>query len=57
MALILGTDALRSYLTLICESELHILPNKNVSAAKDHGKICIKVRPFLVYHFLRDHLF
>ena len=37
-ALILSVHVLRSYLKLICEYELHILPNKKVSAAKDHGK-------------------
>ena len=38
MALILGVHAFRSYLNLICEYELHSLPNKKVSGAKDHGK-------------------
>ena len=51
MALILGVHALRSYLKLICECELHSLPNKNVSGAKNHGKNYIKVRPPLVRHF------
>ena len=37
MALILGVYALRSYLKLICEYELHSLPNKKVSGAMDHG--------------------
>ena len=37
-ALILGVHALRNYLSLICEYELHSLPNKKVSGAKDHGK-------------------
>ena len=37
-ALILGALALRSYLQLIYEYELHSLPNKKVSGAKDHGK-------------------
>ena len=36
-ALILGVDALRSYLKLICEYERHSLPNKNVGGAKDHS--------------------
>ena len=43
MALILSVHALRSYLKLICEYELHSLPNKNVGGAKDHGKNYIKV--------------
>ena len=30
--------ALRRYLKLIYEYELHSLPNKKVSGAKDHGK-------------------
>ena len=50
-ALILGVDALRSYL------KLNSLPNKKVSDAKDHGKNYIKVRPPLVRHLLRDPLF
>ena len=56
MALILGVHALRSYLKLICQYELHSLPNKNVSGAKDHGKNYIKVRPLLVSHLLRNGL-
>ena len=55
-ALILGVHALRSYLKLICEYELYILPNKKVSAAKHHGKNYIKVRPLLVRHLLRNRL-
>ena len=50
-ALIFGVHALRSYLKLNCEYELHILPNiTKVSAAKDHGKNYMKVRPPLVRH-------
>ena len=50
-ALILGVHALRSYLKLICEYEIHSLPNKKVSGAKDdHGKNYIKFRPPLVRH-------
>ena len=49
-ALILRVHALESYLKLICEYELHSVPNKKVSGAKDHGKIYIKVRPPLVRH-------
>ena len=49
-SLILGLHALRSYLKLICEYELHSVPNKKVSGAKDHGKNYIKVRPSLVRH-------
>ena len=52
-ALILGAHALRSYLKLICEYELHSLPNTKVSGAKDRGKSYIKVRPPLVRHILR----
>ena len=37
-ALILRVHALRSYLKLICEYELHSLLNKKVSGVKDHGK-------------------
>ena len=57
MALILGVYALRNYLKLTCEYELHSLSNKKVSGAKDHGKNYIKVRPPLVRHFLRNRLF
>ena len=49
-ALISGVDALRSYLKVICEYELHGLPNKKVSGTKDHGKNYIKVRLLLVRH-------
>ena len=52
-ALILGVHALRRYLKLICEYELHSLPNKKVSGAKGHGKNYIKVKPPLVRHLLR----
>ena len=34
MALILGVHALRSYLKLICEYELHSLPIKKLSAQR-----------------------
>ena len=44
-ALTLRVNALKSYLKLICEYELHSLPNKKVSGAKDHGKNYMKVRP------------
>ena len=57
MALMLGVHALRSCLKLLCEYELHSLPNKKVSGAKDHGKNYIKVRPPLVHHLLRNRLF
>ena len=42
-----GVHALRSCLKLICEYELHSLPYKRVSGAKDHGKT-------LVRHLLRN---
>ena len=41
----LDKKALRSYLKLTCEYELHILPNTKVSAAKDHGENYMKARP------------
>ena len=50
MALISSVHALRSYLKVISEYELHSLPNKKVSGAKDHGKNYIKVRLPLVRH-------
>ena len=55
-ALISGADALRGYLKLICEYELHRLPNKKVSGAKDHGKNYIKIRPPLVSHVFCNRL-
>ena len=55
-ALIFGVHALRSYLKLICEYELHSLPNTKVNAAKDHGKNYMKIRPPLVRHLLRNRL-
>ena len=47
-ALKLDVQALRSYLSVIFEYELYILPNKKVSAAKDHGNNHIRDRPPLV---------
>ena len=55
--LILGVHALRSYLKLICEYELHSLPNKKVSGAKDRGKNYIKNRPTLIRHLFSSRLF
>ena len=55
--LISGVRAVRNYLKLICEYELHSLPNKKVSRAKDHGKNYIKVRPPLGRHLLRNRLY
>ena len=57
MALILGVRAPKSYLKLTCEYELHSLPNKKVSGAKDPGKNYIKVRPPLVRYLLLNRLF
>ena len=56
-ASIQGVNALRSYLKLMCEYELHSLPNKKDSGAKDYGKNYIKVRPPLVRHPLRNRLY
>ena len=55
-ALKLDVQALRSYLSLICEYELYILPNEKVSTAKDHGKNYMKDRPPLVRHLLHNRL-
>ena len=55
-ALKLDVQALRSYLSLICEYEIYILPNRKVSTAKDHGNNYIKDRPPLVRHLLRNCL-
>ena len=56
MALILGVRALRSYLKLTCEYELHSLQNKKVRGAKGQGKNYIKFRSSLVRHLLRNRL-
>ena len=55
-ALKLNVQALRSYLNLIFEYELYILPNEEVSTAKDHGINYMKDRPALVRHLLRNCL-
>ena len=54
--IILGVHVLRSYLKLICEYELHSLPNKIVDGAKDNGENYNKVRPALVRDRLRNPL-
>ena len=51
-----GVDALRSYLKLICEHALHVLPNKKVSAAKYHDKNYIKRKTASGRHLLRNRL-
>ena len=38
MALKLGIQTLRSYFKIIYVYDFHILPNRKVGAAKDHGK-------------------
>ena len=53
----LDVQALRSYLSLIYEYELYILPNKKASTAKGHGKNYLKDGSPLVRHLLRDCLF
>ena len=55
-AMIIGGHALRSYLKLISEYELHSLPNKKVSDAKDHGKNYIKAdRPWSAIFYVIDY--
>ena len=56
MALKIDLPALRSYLRLICEYELYILPNEKVSAARGYGENYIRDRPPLVLHLLRNGL-
>ena len=46
----LDKQALRNYLRVSCEHELHILPNTKVDTPKDNGKNCTKVRPPLLRH-------
>ena len=55
-ALKLEVQALRSYLSLICEYDLHILRNKKVNTTKDHGKNYMKDRSPLFRHLLRNYL-
>ena len=55
-ALKIDLHPFRSYLRLICEYELYILPNKKVSARKGHGKNYVRDRPPLVRHLLRNRL-
>ena len=55
-ALKLDVQALRSFLSLICEYELYILPNKKVSTAKDHGKNYIKDRPLILPYKIKSGL-
>ena len=42
--------------SLICEYELHTLPNAKVDVAKDHGENHIKVRPPLVRDIMGNGL-
>ena len=42
--------------SLICEYELHTLPNAKVDVAKDHGENHIKVRPPLVCDIMGNGL-
>ena len=55
-ALNLGIQVLRSYLKVVCEYELHTLPNTKVSTAKDRGENFMKVRPPLVRHLSCNRL-
>ena len=56
MAFKLDKQALRSYLIMTSEYEIHILPNKKVSASKNHCKNYMKVRPPLVRHLWRNRV-
>ena len=51
-----GAEALRSYLKLTCEYELHTLSNVKVGATKDHGENYMNVRQQLVRRLLRNCL-
>ena len=55
-ALKIDLHTLGSYLRLMCEYEPYILPNKKVSAAKDHDKNYMGDRPALVHRLLRNGL-
>ena len=57
VALKSGIHALRSYMELTCENELHIFSNTKVSAAKDHGKNYMNVWLPLVRHLVSNRLF
>ena len=54
-AFIFGLCTLRRYLKLIVNMSF-IAYKVKVSGAKDHGKSCIKVRPPLFHHLLRNRL-
>ena len=56
MAFKLDVDTLRSNFRLLCKYELYILPNKKVSAAKDHGENYMNDKKPLVRHLLRNDL-
>ena len=53
----LDKQALRSYLKLTCEYELHILPNTKVSAAKGHGKNYMEVIVSVIVYSSLLHYF
>ena len=57
MALKLDAQDLKSYLSLICEYELYILPKRKVSTANDHSENYMMNRPTLVCHLMRNRLF
>ena len=56
-ALNFGFQTLRRHFKVTYEYEFHILRNRKVGAAKDHGKNCKKVRPSVVRHLYRNRLF
>ena len=56
-ALILGLQALMSYLRLTYEYESYALPDAKISTTKDHGENYMKVKPPMVRHLLRNRLF
>ena len=55
-AFIIDVHSLRSCMRVTCEYEIHILPDKKVSAAKDHGKNYMKDRRPLDRHLLHNGL-
>ena len=52
-----GTQNLGSYVRLTCEYELDILSDTKGSLGKDHDENNMNLRPLLVHHLLRNHLF
>ena len=56
MALKLSIQALRNYLKLLYQYQLHSLPDTKVKTVKDPGKNYMNIRPPLVHHLYGNRL-